>query len=208
MIEKGSRKTAPPDTARVKVHKYNLEMKHRTVKNLLFIFIFSKFNTLIRFISCLNKSWDASQFIDSPTHLFLTLNSLIYPRPDSRQRPAGLSRGQKLLGPRLGPGDWPSAQWPSVGVVLDPLITISVKKLINWNAFHCLCSIFRHHFVEHHQITQDSAKCVTWYSDTWYLILRISATHIFWMNPSFYFLKEYICYSDLQNTRRYSPHLT
>lgn len=32
MIEKGRRKTAPPDTARVKVHKYNLEMKHRTVK--------------------------------------------------------------------------------------------------------------------------------------------------------------------------------
>lgn len=26
MMEKGSRKTAPPDTARVKVHKYNLQM--------------------------------------------------------------------------------------------------------------------------------------------------------------------------------------
>lgn len=30
MIEKGSRKTAPPDTARVKVHKYNLQMESHT----------------------------------------------------------------------------------------------------------------------------------------------------------------------------------
>lgn len=30
MIEKGSRKTAPPDTARVKVHKYNLQMESNT----------------------------------------------------------------------------------------------------------------------------------------------------------------------------------
>ncbi len=30
MIEKGSRKTAPPDTARVKVHKYNLRMESNT----------------------------------------------------------------------------------------------------------------------------------------------------------------------------------
>lgn len=30
MIEKGSRKTAPPDTARVKVHKYNLQMESKT----------------------------------------------------------------------------------------------------------------------------------------------------------------------------------
>lgn len=30
MIENGSRKTAPPDTARVKVHKYNLKKeKHQ-----------------------------------------------------------------------------------------------------------------------------------------------------------------------------------
>lgn len=31
MMEKGSRKTAPPDTASVKVHKYNLgtESKHK-----------------------------------------------------------------------------------------------------------------------------------------------------------------------------------
>lgn len=32
MIEKGRRKTAPPDTARVKVHKYNLQMKSDTNK--------------------------------------------------------------------------------------------------------------------------------------------------------------------------------
>lgn len=31
MIEKGSRKTAPPDTARVKVHKYNLQIETHTV---------------------------------------------------------------------------------------------------------------------------------------------------------------------------------
>lgn len=29
MIEKGSRKTAPPDTARVKVHRYILQMNTR-----------------------------------------------------------------------------------------------------------------------------------------------------------------------------------
>lgn len=30
MIEKGRRKTAPPDIARVKVHKYNLRMESNT----------------------------------------------------------------------------------------------------------------------------------------------------------------------------------
>lgn len=30
MIEKGRRKTAPPDTARVKVHKYNLKVESNT----------------------------------------------------------------------------------------------------------------------------------------------------------------------------------
>lgn len=33
MIEKGSRKTEPPDTARVKVHKYNLQMESNTDTN-------------------------------------------------------------------------------------------------------------------------------------------------------------------------------
>lgn len=31
MMEKGSRKTAPPDTARVKVHRYILKMKSNMV---------------------------------------------------------------------------------------------------------------------------------------------------------------------------------
>lgn len=31
MMEKGSRKTAPPDTARVKVHRYNLQMESNNV---------------------------------------------------------------------------------------------------------------------------------------------------------------------------------
>lgn len=34
MIEKGSRKTAPPDTARVKVHRYNLQIKSKAQNRL------------------------------------------------------------------------------------------------------------------------------------------------------------------------------
>lgn len=35
MIENGSRKTAPPDTARVKVHRYNLKQKNTSTTVIL-----------------------------------------------------------------------------------------------------------------------------------------------------------------------------
>lgn len=50
MIEKGSRKTAPPDTARVKVHKYNLQMEsntHMQVLKLVEIKINAEYNQII-----------------------------------------------------------------------------------------------------------------------------------------------------------------
>lgn len=34
MIEKGSRKTAPPDTASVKVHRYNLKIRSNTFREI------------------------------------------------------------------------------------------------------------------------------------------------------------------------------
>lgn len=41
MMEKGSRKTAPPDTARVKVHRYILQMESNNVVNAAVQLIFT-----------------------------------------------------------------------------------------------------------------------------------------------------------------------
>lgn len=62
MIEKGSRKTAPPDTARVKVHKYNLQMESNTqvlaeiknnVDNKVIILFFFKSDYMLKML-CFN----------------------------------------------------------------------------------------------------------------------------------------------------------